>query len=514
MNSNVFASVILALGFIGSFRLEADVKMPALFGDHMVLQQETKVPVWGKADPGEKVTVTAGDHSGSATTDASGKWRVDLPPFAPGAPPLTVTVSGKSSITFKDVLIGDVWLASGQSNMEFAMARYGDFPADNSGYAGGVPDAKHDIDNSADPEMRLFHVVHHMAFDPADDLVGEWELCKPESVELFSAVAYYFGKNLRENLHRPIGLIESCYGGTTSQPWTSLAGLQKDPPFQDELNNLSNIRKGNPDGKNIERHTPTVLFNGMIAPLIPYAMKGVIWYQGEDNGGNPLPYRTLFPRLITDWREKWGQGDFPFFWVQLAGWGGNGGPAGNNWPLLREAQAMALSLPHTGMATAIDVGDTYDIHPIDKADVGARLALTARHVAYGQDVIDQGPVYDKMAVNGNAIRVSFTQLGGGLKIGSPPRKPLNEAPTPTTDLLGFVIAGADRKFVQAQAKIDGDGVVVSSPEVPNPVAVRYWWAHSTQANLYSNDGLPALPFRSDDWNDVVSPAFPPAKITP
>ena len=267
-------------------------------------------------------------------------------------------------------------------------------------------------------------------------------------------------------------------------------------------------------GVNIDRHTPTVLFNGMIAPLIPFAIKGVIWYQGEDNGGNPLPYRTLFPRLITDWREKWGEGDFPFLWVQLAGWAGNGGPAGNNWPLLREAQAMTLSLPKTGMATAVDIGDAYDIHPIDKASVAARLALAARKVAYGQDVVDQGPVFDKMTVTGNSARVTFTNPGGGLKIGSPPRKPLHEAPTPTDKLLGFVISGADKKFVPADAKIDGDAVIVSSPDVPSPVAVRYWWAHSTQANLYNNAGLPALPFRTDDWNDIVSPAFPPAHIDP
>jgi sialate O-acetylesterase len=508
------ASLVVAATVAGFSSAPADVKMPAIFGNHMVLQQEMRVPVWGKADPGEKVTVTAGDHTGAATADSSGKWRVDLPPFAPGTAPLTVTVTGKNALTFTDVLIGDVWLASGQSNMEFAMARYGDHVADGSGYAGGVPDARHEIDKSADPQMRLFNVVHQMAYEPADDLVGEWEVCKPESVELFSAVAYYFGKELRANLNRPIGLIESSYGGTTSQPWTSLEGLQKAPPFQDDLNTLANVRKSVPTLGVNDRRTPTVLFNGMIAPLIPYAIKGVIWYQGEDNGGNPLPYRTLFPRLITDWREKWGEGDFPFLWVQLAGWAGNGGPAANFWPMLREAQAMALSLPKTGMATAVDIGDAYDIHPIDKASVAARLALAARKVAYGQDVIDQGPVFDKMTVTGNAARITFTELGGGLKIGSPPRKPLHEAPTPTDKLLGFAIAGADKKFVAADAKIDGDAVIVSSPDVPAPVAVRYWWAHSTQANLYNNAGLPALPFRTDDWNDIVSPAFPPAHVDP
>jgi len=319
---------------------------------------------------------------------------------------------------------------------------------------------------------------------------------------------------LRTILHRPIGLIGSYFGGTTSQPWTSLSGLQKDPPFQGDLDSLARIRAANPNAKIIERHTPTVLYNGMIAPLIPYAIKGVIWYQGEDNGGNPLPYRKLFPRLITDWREKWGQGDFPFLFVQLAGWGGNGGPAGNNWPLLREAQAMALSLPNTGMATAIDIGDTYDIHPTDKLDVAKRLILVARHLAYGEDLIYSGPAYDRMAVEGNAIRVFFTPADPSLVIGRSPHPAADESPVPTTDLLGFVIAGADRKFVAAQARIDGTTVLVSSPGIPNPVAVRYAWAHSTQANLYGKDNLPALPFRSDDWDNIVSPAFPPARVTP
>jgi sialate O-acetylesterase len=478
------------------------------------LQQEMKVPVWGIAKPGENITVDAGTQTGTAVADASGKWRVDLAPFPPNTPPLTMTVTGNNTLKFDDVLIGDVWLASGQSNMEFALGRAGKHPEDGAGYLGGVPDAANEVAKANDPQMRVFYVAHKLSAVPVDDVVGKWELCTPESVQDFSAVAYFFGRDLRQKYQRPIGLIGAYYGGTPSQAWTSLEGFQIDPPFQSEVEGAQKLRAANPPPVLgiPQRSMPTVLFNGMIAPLIPYAIKGVIWYQGEDNGGNPLPYRTLFPRLITDWREKWRQGDFPFLFVQLAGWGGNGGPAGNNWPLLREAQAMTLSLPKTGMATAVDIGDTYNIHPWDKGDVADRLILVARHVAYGEDLIYSSPVYDKITVEGNTIRVSFTNLGPGLVIGSPPRKPLNEAPTPTTELLGFVIAGVDQKFVQAQAKIDGETVVVSSPQVPSPVAVRYWWAHSTQANLYSQDKLPALPFRSDDWNNVVSPAFPPARV--
>ena len=487
--------------------------MPAIFGDHMVLQQELKVPLWGMADPGEKVTVTAGDHTGMAMADSSGKWRVDLEPFTPNTPTITVTVVGHNTLKFDDVLIGDVWIASGQSNMEFAFAHGGNHPEDNTGYLGGVLNEPTEIARTNDPQMRLFYVAHDMSLTPVDDVKGKWLLCTPETVADFSGVAYYFGRDLRNTFHRPIGLIGSYYGGTGAEAWTSETGLQKPPPFQGEVDHLKQLRAVHPPPA-LERHMPTVLFNGMISPLVPYGIKGVIWYQGEDNGGNPVPYRTLFPRLITDWREKWGQGDFPFLFVQIAGWGGNGGPAGNNWPMLREAQAMALKLPNTGMATAVDVGDTYNIHPADKLDVGDRLALVARHVAYGQDLIFSGPTYDKMTVEGNTIRVSFTPADPGLVISRPPHPIADEAPIPTTDLLGFVIAGADKKFVQAQAKIDGSTVVVSSPDVPNPVAVRYDWAHSTQANLYGKESLPALPFRSDNWDDVVSPAFPPAQVTP
>jgi len=260
------------------------------------------------------------------------------------------------------------------------------------------------------------------------------------------------------------------------------------------------------------------LYNGMIAPLLPYGIRGVIWYQGENNAGEAVEYRTLFPRLITDWREKWGQGDFPFLFVQLAGLAINGQYAADNslyanadWPLLREAQTMALRLPDTAVATAIDLGDVSGIHPPDKLDVGLRLALAARHLAYGQDVVYSGPVFDKMTTEGNAIRVLFRQLGGGLVLADSPWTLCGCLPTPTNEPLGFVIADAGRKFVLAKARIDGETVVVSSPEVPNPVAVRYDWGNLTQANLYNKENLPCLPFRTDNWDDVISPALPPIR---
>jgi sialate O-acetylesterase len=549
---------LFLLALIGILPLEADVKLPSLFGDHMVLQQESKVPIWGTADAGESVTVTAGDHTATATADGTGKWRVDLSPFASGTPALTVTVAGHNTLQFHDVLIGDVWVASGQSNMEVPLS--------------WVYNRDEVIPQANDPQLRFFYVAHKTSFDPQADPDGKWVLCTPDTAKSFSAVAYFFGRELRARLNHPVGILGAYVGGTPAQAWISLSGLEKDPPFIDYVNRAKSVEADEPNvpariaafkkdldqwnsqnkaaydaalaawntevqtaksaGQPLppkpappapipqppadpgsDRHTPTVLFNGLIAPVIPYAIKGVIWYQGEDNAYNPpiaIEYRTLFPRLITDWREKWGQGDFPFLFVQLAGFEGNGlGACGMSWPLLREAQAKTLSLPNTGMATAIDIGAGMNIHPIDKMDVGLRLALDAMHVAYGEDIVYTGPTYDKMAVEGAAIRVSYTQTGGGLIIGSAPWTAPTLQPIPATSLLGFTISGADKKFYPADARIDGTTVVLSSPQVPAPMAARYFWDNLTQANLYNKEGLPAFPFRTDEWDNVPSPATPP-----
>ena len=494
LHARKYTGLLGVFCLLASTSLRADVKLPAIFGDHMVLQQEAKVPVWGTADAGEKVTVKAGDHTGTAIADAAGKWRIDLAPFAPNSAPITVTIAGHNTLKFDDVLIGEVWVASGQSNMEFAFA--------------GVHDAAEEQPKANDPQLRLFSVAKTASLTPLIDVQGTWLPCTPDSVRSFSGIAYFFGRDLRAKLKRPVGIIGSYYGGTPARSWISLSGLEKNPPFTQDVE----LAKSHPDP--LTRYTPTGLFDGMIAPLIPFAIKGVIWYQGEDNAVTSalaIEYRTLFPRLITDWHEKWGQGDFPFLFVQLAGFVRDdiGGAGGFDWPLLREAQANTLSLPNTGMVTAADIGAGTDIHPPDKLDVGKRLALDARHVAYGEDLVYTGPTYDKMTVEGNAIRVSFTQIGGGLVIGSAPWTTPALQPVPTTSLLGFTIAGADKKFVATDAKIDGATVVVSSPQVPAPVAVRYYWNNLTQANLYNKEGLPAFPLRSDNWDDVPSPANPP-----
>lgn len=529
--------------------LRADVKMPAIFGDHMVLQRNSKIPVWGWAGAGEKVKVSFEGATAKTTADANGNWKVELQPVKAAkdtGKPQSMTISGSNTVTIQDVLVGDVWICSGQSNMEFSLHR--------------AHDAAEATPKANDPQLRLFLVTKKTALEPVSDVAGKWELCTPESAGPFSAVGYFFGRDLREKLKRPIGLIGTYWGGTPAQAWTSISGLQKEPSLSgyveaheklvasfpqasadfaakktafDEALKTWNEQYGKefeaankqwnddaakakaagqplppklefahpkpkapqaPDGGS---GAPANLYNGMVAPLVHYAIKGVIWYQGESNAGKAMEYRTLFPAMIKDWRAKWGQGDFPFLFVQLAAYRHGNAP---EWPVLRESQSKTLSLPKTGMAVAVDVGDWGDIHPKDKLDVGHRLALAALHVAYGEELVYSGPTYDSMKVEGGKVALKFKNNGGGLIIGAAPWSPSGETPAPAAELKGFVIAGEDKKFVPAEAKITGNTVEVSSPQVPNPVAVRYGWENSPVCNLYNKEQLPASPFRTDDWN--------------
>lgn len=530
--------------------LQADVKLPAIFGDHMVLQEAAKLPVWGTAAPGETVMVRVGDKTATTKADAQGKWRVDLPPLALGAAPLTLTVTGKNTLTFRDVLVGEVWICSGQSNMELSLS--------------SAHNASTVLPQANDSQLRIFLVAKKVALDPVDDVQGKWEICTPTSVPRFSAVGYFFGHDLRQTLNRPVGLIGTYWGGTPAQAWTSLAGLQKDPslkhyldedaklrtnlpqaqadfpakneafktamadwqknfgiPYAKTLHDWNDAAKaaaaagqappprpqlstpaprppGSPEGS---QNTSARLFNGMVAPLVPFAIKGVIWYQGESNAGHAAEYRALFGSMITDWRERWGEGDFPFLFVQLASFRAG---AVQDWPFLREAQLKTLSLPNTGMATAVDIGKPDNIHPTDKLDVGKRLALAARHIAYGENLVYSGPIYQAMQVKDGAIGVSFTSTGSGLIIGSAPWVAAGFQPLSTAKLVGFTIAGEDRNWVPADAQITNDTVVVSSSLVPKPVAVRYAWANAPEGNLYNRENLPASPFRTDDWVDPVT----------
>ena len=514
-----FVGFCVAAGWLsGALPARADVRLPGIFGDHMVLQEAATLPVWGWANPQEKVVVTFGNAQAAATAGPDGKWRVDLPALPAGTPAGTLRVAAANTITLRDVLVGEVWLCSGQSNMELPLTKTDDA-------AGAAAQAN-------DAQLRLCRVPANLALAPRDDLAPTtpaadlWEVCTPATVGQFSAAGYYFGKNLRATLKRPVGLIEAAWGGTAAQVWTDPATLQSDPQFhhyvQEQQKFAANYPGGDADfaaqvaaqtqpgqkpGASLVRRGfgPTIpgsLFDAMIHPLIPFAIKGVIWYQGEDNAtpAAALEYARLFPAMITGWRTLWKEGDFPFLYVQLANLAQR---YRDNWPLVREAQLKTLALPGTGMAVTIDIGTPYYIHPPDKADVGLRLSLLARHVAYAENVVCSGPLYASMQVEGARLRVRFRPetVGGGLAIGRSPWKDPKATTIPsTTELQGFLIAGPDRKWVEAQTAIEGNTVVVASAQVPNPAAVRYAWAQSPLANLYNKDGLPGSPFRTDDWD--------------
>jgi len=646
----------------------ADVKLPAVFSDHMVLQDGRAVPVWGEASPGEAVTVSVGASKVKAVAGKQGHWRVSLPAMAATFDPVTIVVKGNNEVVFKDVLVGDVWLASGQSNMEF-----------NLGKAAGGGD---EVAAATHAGLRLFRVLRGESVpEKTIDVNGTWTACTPETAGDFSAVGYFFGRRLMQTLKKPIGVIDTSWGGTPVEAWTSEAGLRANAEGKGLLNGLNSTLKGAPktpqekqaailaykqaleiweaanyyqnngnEGEGLEyakagipekgwqkielpshwedagidgdgsvwfrkdvqlpaawvgkdlrlslgvlndcdttyvageklgqscRETPAThgkartfeipaklakpgrlliavrvfdergrggfssgpeslylqlaaggekislagrwnyraekllpsmvvkwdtrpkppqgyphpsaphaLWDAMVAPMVPYAIRGAIWYQGEANASRAVQYRTLFPGLIKDWRKQWGQGDFPFYFVQLANFIDRGDPA--EWPELREAQTMALRLPNTGMAVAIDIGNPKDIHPTNKLDVGERLARWALANDYKQSVVASGPLFKSAKVQGSQIRVSFN-FAVGLKSAGP-------------ELTGFTVAGADRKFVPAKAQLDGETVIVSAEGITKPVAVRYGWQGAPDCNLQNAEGLPASPFRSDAWPEIT-----------
>lgn len=439
----------------------AAVKPHGLFTDNMVLQRDAVIPVWGAADPGEKVTVALGDQRVETVAAPDGNWRADLKPQRAGGP-YTLAISGNNQIELKNVLVGEVWICSGQSNMQWDI------------HASADPAAT--IAASANPQIRLFTVPRQGKPQPQTDVEGAWAECGPQTVGGFSAVAYHFGAALQKQFNVPIGLISTNVGGTAAQRWTAKEVLETTPELAvyAQQNNASD------------------LYNAMIAPLVPFAIRGAIWYQGESNAGEAHRYRTLFPAMIKNWRDVWKQGDFPFLFVQLAPFmDKKSEPEDSNWAELREAQLMTLSKsPNTGMAVITDLGDEKDIHPKQKKPVGERLALAARAIAYGEKVEHSGPVFESMTVNGDRAVLRFKHLGGGLELRG-------------EKLTGFTIAGEDKKFKNAEAKIEGDTVVVHSSDVPNPVAVRFGWANFPQVNLWNKDGLPATPFRTDNWPGIT-----------
>ncbi|MGQ9576367.1 MAG: sialate O-acetylesterase [Thermoguttaceae bacterium] len=488
-------SRLLRLG-IGSLALAfavsgvwAAVKLPAIFSDNMILQQDQSLPVWGWAEPGEQITVAVAGQTATAKAGQDGRWRLALGKMHAGGPhELVVKGSTGSSLTIRNVLVGEVWLCSGQSNMEWPVA--------------ASLNAQQEMAAATYPQIRLFQVQKKTAEQPQADCVGSWLECSPETVPGFSGVGYFFIRRIHQELKVPAGMIQSSWGATPAEAWTSRKALESEP----SLKPLLDLDRAGAGGPASER--PARLFNGMIAPLAPLAIRGVIWYQGESNVDRAWQYRTLFPLMIRDWRAAWGRDELPFGFVQIAPFdyvyqlifvpkhyrhlAGFLRPPRSDLrllaPELRDAQLHTLKVvPQTGMAVTMDIGDPDDIHPPNKQEVGRRLALWALAKVYGKDLVYCGPMYKSMAVEGNKIRIAFEHVGSGLatRDGLPPSH--------------FTIAGEDQRFVPAKAAIEGQTVVVYSGEVARPVAVRYAWRDDAEPNLMNREGLPASPFRTDDW---------------
>lgn len=492
----------------------AEVHLPAQFSDHMVIQRGVSVPIWGKAEPGEEVRVSIAGKEFLTTADHDGSWKTALTPIQAEGPH-ELLIQGKNTLRVTDVLAGEVWLASGQSNMDFTVARTDKY------YFAGTAGAEAEIAAANYPKMRMFTADWTMRDQPQQDVVGQWKVCTPENVREFSAVAYFFARDLHDALKTPIGIITCTYGASTAQAWTSREALSAQAtlkPFLEKFDEAvsrfaaDEAAKGkyaqalerwktavesaaetkakaprqpkNPDPIQ-DQHNPTVLFNGMIAPVIPYAIRGVIWYQGESNTADAKIYPLMQKTLIEDWRARWGDGSLPFYLVQLANHHAPSVEPGNSrLATMREAQAEALALPSTGMAVTIDIGDEKDVHPRNKQDVGNRLARIALAKSYQQLIESSGPVFDSKEVVGDSMRLRFQHADGLHAKGGA--------------LKQFAIAGSDGRFVWAEAKIQDGLVVVRSPEVPLPTSVRYAWADNPDGcNLYNSTGLPAVPFRTD-----------------
>ena len=527
MNSKSITPLnLFAIAAIVSSSLHADVKPNSLFTDGAVLQRGQPVPVWGTARDGEKVTVEFANQKATTTAAADGKWSVSLKPLKAGGP-FSMTIIGDNSVTVNNLLVGEVWVCSGQSNMEWPFVR--------------AHNAKEEGPKATFPKIRMFTVERKPSLKPLVEAAGTWVECSPETVGNFSAVGYFFARDLYQKLGIPVGMIHTSWGGTPAQSWMSVEGFGADPELQGYAATASR-KHANYDaaaaaypaqleefksktkewsetiGKDYQEalkswdeataqakqagqalpqkpapaspqpkapadpvggaYFPTTLYGGMLAPIIPYGIKGAIWYQGEANAREAKQYRTLFPAMIADWRARWKQGNFPFFFVQIA-------PFEDQPPEIREAQFLTLAkVKNTAMAVTTDVGNATDIHPTQKEPVGQRLALAARALAYGEKIEYSGPLYDSMTTKGEEIAIKFNHIGSGLV-------------AKDGELKGFTIAGEDKKFVPAQAKIQGSAVIVSAEGVAAPKAVRYGWANVPDVNLFNQEGLPASPFRTD-----------------
>ncbi|CAM3743308.1 sialate O-acetylesterase [Flavobacterium chungbukense] len=494
---------LLSIFFGIGAALTAQVKLPSLVGDNMVLQQRSKVNLWGWASPDEKINIKAGwlENAIEVTADSDGMWKTTVETPEGSERTYEIKIEASNKIILQNILIGEVWVCSGQSNMYFPVGK------EEGTWKTGVKNYEEEVQKANFPSIRLFSVPTRASQKPLDDLSGNWKECSPVSIRTFSAVAYFFGRDLHQNLKVPIGLISSSWGGTKAEAWTSQKVLEENPDFleilendarneklfQDKLekyyadlkaerisanNDLTQTTLKKP--KKEENKTSYVLYNAMLHPLINYTIKGAIWYQGESNAEKAFLYRTLFPAMIKNWRSDWKQGDFPFYFVQIT-------PHKGQNPDIREAQFLvSKSIPNTGMAVTTDVGNETNIHPIDKQTVGYRLALLARSKTYNEkNLVCSGPVYNHMKIKKQKIQLFFDETANGFK--------------KTDSLREFEIAGSDQVFYPADAKIEGKTIIVSSTKVKSPQAVRFAWKAVPNPNLFNSENLPASPFRTDDW---------------
>ncbi len=511
--SRIFSlRMIIIFLVICSSSLQADVRLPSIFWDNMVLQRNKPVNIWGWADPGEQVSVVLDSVTATTAADSAGKWTLTLDPMSAGGP-YTLQVTGNDTITLNNVLLGDVWLASGQSNMEMAMQQGSPMEWNT-----GVNNWEQEMAEADYSRIRLFRIPRKTSGRPMDDVEASWQICSPSTVGDFSAVAYFFGEELHQKLEVPIGLIQSAWGGTRIEPWTPTVGFEgiesleriaediqaANVEYQSAVENRIDLisqwveasrnalRENHqvPLSPEVPEHPlndpgqPTALYNGMVHGIVPFTLRGVIWYQGESNRKDGLMYLDKMHALINGWRDVWDLESLPFYYVQIAPYRYNDAdPA--HLALLREAQRLALSIPNTGMAVTMDIGDLDDIHPKNKQDVAHRLALWAFANTYGYDnMVYSGPLFQGTDRKGRNIIVNFDHVAEGLSTsdGNPPS--------------WFEIAAEDKKFIPARTEIDGSTVRVWNQNIYRPVYVRYGWHMEAQPNLINSRGLPASPFNS------------------
>jgi sialate O-acetylesterase len=505
---------LVPLGFLVSLAVaHAEVSLAPLFTDHAVLQRDKPVPVWGRADAGEKVTVTFGRQTKSVTAGPDGRWTVSLDKLSAESRGADLTVAGTNTVVLHDVVVGEVWLCSGQSNMEFKVNR--------------ARDAAKEIAGAHFPLIRHVTIKRAVSGDPVATVgTSGWLSASPATVGDFTAVGYFFARDIFEKLKIPIGLVHSSWGGTPIESWMPAPALARESEFKVVAERWEKMLADYPEKKAefdaalaewapaeaaaraqgagahaawLKAHpkpraprgagdswTPSGLFNGMIAPLAPYALRGTLWYQGESNAEHASEYRQLFVAMINAWRKQFGQGDLPFLWVNLANYKVPGDPTNQTYAYLREAQSQALDVENTGQAVTIDIGDPDDIHPTNKQEVGRRLALIAKNRIYRIAVEDSGPMFANVRFAGGALVVTFAHSTGGLVARDHP-------------LDCVEIAGEDQVFHPATVSVNKSVMVALSPLVKQPVAIRYAWRNAPDANLYNGVGLPAVPFRSDNW---------------